>query len=255
MIPLAQRFALRLLLPPLLLLALAWGALAGGWNLSWWLSLRSGLLPLGAPGWSALTLLGDALVTPLLIVPFLVRRPRLGVEGALAAILATLCVHGLKFLVQLPRPAGVLPGISVIGPRLLAGSFPSGHTASAFTVLGLLVVGGLLRGAGPVLAATLLAALVGLSRVVVGAHWPADVLVGAALGWCCGGLAIASARSWRLAGSTALQHAIAGLLAAIALFDLLGHDTGYPAGIWIQRALAAGTLLLLLWQQYRMRRG
>lgn len=250
----APRFGLRLLLPPMLLLLAAATVLAGDLDLALWLSLRTRLLPWGAPLWSGLTLLGDALVSPLLIIPFLHRRPRLGVEGALAAILATVCVHTLKPLVRMPRPAGLIDSISVIGPRLLAGSFPSGHTASAFTVLGLLVAAGLLRGTWPLLAGFMLAALVGLSRVVVGAHWPVDVLAGGAIGWCCGSLGVLLAERLPGAGRASLQGVAGGLLAVFALIDLLGHDTGYPAGLWLQRGLALAMLLLLLWQQFRRRR-
>ena len=62
------RIALRFLLPPLLLLAAALVVLAGQLNLPLWLALRAWLLPWGAGTWSALTLVGDALVTPLLTV-------------------------------------------------------------------------------------------------------------------------------------------------------------------------------------------
>jgi len=249
----SRQFALRLLLPPLLLLAATLVVLAGRYDLPCWLDLRAALLPAGPVAWSALTLLGDALVTPLLIVPFLARRPRLGLEGALAAVLATIGVHVLKPLVQMPRPAGMFEGITVIGPRLLAGSFPSGHTASAFTVLGLLVMAGALRGIWPQLLGLVLALLVGLSRVVVGAHWPSDVLAGAALGWCCGGFAVVLARRLALAEQPAWQGAVGALLAAIALLDLFGHDTGYPQGIWLQQAVAAAMLLVLLRRQLQRR--
>jgi undecaprenyl-diphosphatase len=58
------------------------------------------------------------------------------------------------------------------------GSFPSGHTLHA--VMAAVVVAHLL----PVLTAgfTALAALIGLSRVVLGVHFPSDVAAGAALG-------------------------------------------------------------------------
>ncbi|MDE3011713.1 MAG: phosphatase PAP2 family protein [Pseudomonadota bacterium] len=243
-----RRFAWRFLGPPLLLLAATLAVLAADANLTLWIALREHLLPWGATSWSALTLVGDALVTPLLIVPFLHRRRALAVEALLAALLATAGVHLLKPLVHMPRPAAVIDGIVVIGPRLMAGSFPSGHTASAFTVLGLLVLGGLVRGWLPALAALGLALLVGLSRVVVGAHWPADVLAGAALGWCSAGLAVVLVHRWRCAARPAWLPGVLLLLALVAGFDLFGHDTGYPAGLWLQRILAALTLPLLLWQ-------
>ena len=72
-------------------------------------------------------------------------------------------------------------------------SFPSGHTTSAFAAA---VALGYMR---PAWRWWLLAAAVtiGLSRVLVGAHYPSDVVGGAALG---SAVAVALARSFALRG-------------------------------------------------------
>lgn len=76
------------------------------------------------------------------------------------------------------RPFIGLIGIECVMPPLDRYSFPSGHTLHAvlFTVIAVSHV--------PALAAALVpfAALVAMSRVVLGLHYPSDVLVGAALG-------------------------------------------------------------------------
>lgn len=58
-------------------------------------------------------------------------------------------------------------------------SFPSGHSTTAFAVA---VSVWLIFGSRAGLAATLLAVLVMICRVVVGAHFPSDVLAGASVG-------------------------------------------------------------------------
>ena len=57
---------------------------------------------------------------------------------------------------------------------------PSGHTATAFVMFGLLTR--CVEGRTNRFALILLATFVGWSRVVCGVHWPVDVLSGAAIG-------------------------------------------------------------------------
>lgn len=91
--------------------------------------------------------------------------------------------HALKAWIAHPRPVAALgaDAVVVVGEPLLRGAMPSGHAVTAMAVLGLCLLawrmtrlqrGGLLGLAGLVL----------LSRMAVGAHWPADLLAGAGLG-------------------------------------------------------------------------
>jgi len=208
--------------------------------------IREALFALDEPFWTGITLLGDAFVGPLFLIPFLKERPRLIWEGTLAALIATLFTHVIKPLAHVSRPPAILD-LAVMGPRFLQGSFPSGHTTTAFTVLGLLIMVGVIRGLGPIVFSFLLAGLVGVSRIVAGVHWPLDVLIGMAGGWLSAIMAIYLAQRWPRAGEGWPMRLQMGLLVLIAVFDLLSHDTGYGAGIALQRLIAFIGLGWLAW--------
>ncbi len=226
--------AWRWLLAPVLALALVAVLAWLQWNqpLFLWLNHALAWVPAGLA--SSLTALGDTHVALALLLPWVVWRR----DGALALILAllvgSLLVQGLKAGFDALRPAGVLAldTFRVIGPALRGHAFPSGHSATAFMVAGVMLGFGV-RGwrCGLVLA---LAALVALSRVVVGAHWPIDVLAGAAVGWFSGLCGL-----WLAAWGTRLQrppvHRL--ILAVLALSTgwlLYGFDSGYPDARWLE---------------------
>lgn len=106
--------------------------------------------------------------------PGLVIAAQMLVTGAVGLLTYKL----LKRKLVRERPFVALVGIECVLPPLDRYSFPSGHTLHAvlFTVLAVAHV--------PELAVILVpfAALVATSRVVLGLHYPSDVLVGAALG-------------------------------------------------------------------------
>ena len=120
------------------------------------------------------------------------RRGKRGVLRGVSSIAATsLFVNqGLKRVVRRPRPSlRHVPAVRRLPVQPLTTSFPSGHAASAcaFTT----GVGAELPGVAPLLAP--LAAAVAYSRIYVGAHYPADVAVGAAIGV---GMAFGTRRIW-----------------------------------------------------------
>jgi undecaprenyl-diphosphatase len=119
--------------------------------------------------------------------------PLLDTERGLGVAIQMLATGGvglatyklLKKKLVRERPFIGLIGIECVMPPLDRYSFPSGHTLHAvlFTILAVSHL--------PALAFVLVpfAALVAMSRVVLGLHYPSDVLVGAALG---AGLALLS---------------------------------------------------------------
>lgn len=108
-------------------------------------------------------------------------RRRLALDLLGAALLSWVLSQGGKELVALERPWERLDGTHRIGGVPWGSSYPSGHPAVSFAVAGVLeadqeVPRGLKRFAHA------WAAGVALSRMVVGAHYPLDVVGGAALG-------------------------------------------------------------------------
>jgi membrane-associated phospholipid phosphatase len=100
------------------------------------------------------------------------------VTGACAIIIG----DGLKYLLGRYRPIMLfehnLYGLHFFASKWALNSTPSGHTLRAFSLLTAL---SLLHRRGTVLFLSL-AALIGVSRVMVTAHYPSDVLFGAFIG-------------------------------------------------------------------------
>ncbi len=204
--------------------------------------------------WAGLTLLGDALVVLVLLLFFVGRRPDVVWTVVIAAVLAALASHALKDTFGVLRPASVLAGnaIHVIGPTRRFGSFPSGHCTAIFTLAAALC----LRTRSPTVAALVIpaAALIGLSRVAVGAHWPLDVLGGILVGWLAtvAGGWLADRWSW---GYGRVAQLIIGVLLLAGTVWLWSYDTGYVQALWFQRAVAAVSAFAGLSNVYRLRRG
>lgn len=207
--------------------------------------------------WAYVTILGDTLIALALLLPLARRWPELAWTGLLAGLLATLFVQGFKEILPTPRPASILPlnQFHIIGRAFLNGSFPSGHTTTAFTFVGVIILWLSAQWRNR-LALPLLffAGLVGLSRMVVGAHWPLDVLGGIVAGWLGAVLGTFWARHWSWGITPLGRRCLVFLLAGCALTALLSYRTGYPqADIW-RRILAALALLGTLYQIWLERR-
>jgi membrane-associated phospholipid phosphatase len=135
----------------------------------------------------AWTHLGETpVILPLLLLAGVVYARRLGrwlfaVVGLLLLLAGTALRYAAMVIIDRPRPP--------VGDwaRFASGtSFPSGHTTTSalgYGLILLLLADSVRRPAGKAALAGLLlvvAALVGVSRVVLGVHWPTDVFGG----WC-----------------------------------------------------------------------
>src|SRR5690349_588556 len=111
---------------------------------------------------------------------FLTHRRREAVIVALVLIAVTAGSEGVKQLVARPRPEGTDPNI----PGVVY-SYPSGHVLEALTIFGIIASHVVRSRVARWVAALVVVAviidvfLVGLSRVVLNAHWPSDAIASA----------------------------------------------------------------------------
>jgi membrane-associated phospholipid phosphatase len=132
-----------------------------------------------------------AVLIVLVALAFLAGGPRQragALLGTASAALALLVSQPLAHAVARLRPYAAHPGhVHLLIARSQDFSFPSDHAVGGFALaFGLWLYDRTLGGALLVLAAVL-----ALSRVVVGTHYPGDVLAGAAIGAACSGLLFA----------------------------------------------------------------
>jgi membrane-associated phospholipid phosphatase len=116
----------------------------------------------------------------MVLVLFFTHRRREAVLVAVALIAITAGSEGVKQLVARPRPEGTDPNI----PGVVY-SFPSGHVLEALTIFGIIAIHVVRSRAPRWLAAAVVVIvvvetlLVGLSRMVLNAHWPSDAIASA----------------------------------------------------------------------------
>lgn len=196
--------------------------------------------------WQCLTYLGDGRLLILLALLLAMRRPQVFWALVLVALMGLLVTQGLKPLVKALRPASVLEAGSFVqmGKLLYLHSFPSGHSLSIAAFAGILWV--LFSSWLWRLGLLLLALAVGLSRVVVGAHWPVDVATGLVLGlglaWC----ALWLAGRLRF-GLRPLGHGLGILLCLGSSYSLIFDDGGYPQVMILGQGLLVLVWCSLLW--------
>lgn len=199
-----------------------------------------------APLWSMITVGGLGLSVFIVFTALAHGRGPQACYGLAALLwcfpLGGIVSQGLKKLFDVARPAAVLAPeqLQVIGERLTHGSMPSGHSITAGASLAVALACWRLHPLTR-LALILLAALVGLSRNAVAAHWPSDVAAGLGIG------VLVALLSLKLATRPALRTWLAGALAqrllavgqVVAGVSMLFVHTGYPLAVPLQWALAA----------------
>lgn len=110
------------------------------------------------------------------------KHRRVGFMALGALLLCTMLGEGIiKHLVQRIRPSADIPAINLLIAKPLSYSFPSGHTASSFSVAGVLEK----YFKNYAIELFTLASLIAFSRLYLYVHYPSDVLAGIVLGLIC----------------------------------------------------------------------
>lgn len=231
--------------PPLAAVLLLAAIALSGTNLSIFLALNHAGAALGENFWLQLTMLGDGAVVLALVLPCIRRSPQCFWGALIAAVLVTLAVQGIKQAINIPRPLAVFAAGEFFqaGPAYRAVSFPSGHSAAIFTITGIWIMG-LSRHSLVRTVLFALAVLVSLSRVMVGVHWPLDLVGGMVAGWAAAwcGLALSARCGWKTCGIGGFAVGIFLFLVAAAL--LVSQHIGVPAVLPLQRTIAIVCLVL-----------
>ncbi len=138
--------------------------------------------PFGDAVMPVVTVLGDGgifwilLTLALLLIP---RTRRLGLVCAVSLLIDVALCNGLiKNLVARTRPYVVNPDIVLLVEKPGEFSFPSGHAAASFTVVGAMYF----NKSRLWIPAGVLAAVIAFSRLYLYVHYPTDVLFGAVFG-------------------------------------------------------------------------
>ena len=210
---------------PALAVTAALGVYLADANVSLFLLLNRPGPEAHASFWATVTVLGDGAVVFALSLVFARRRPELVWALVLALVFAAVWVRTCKAVIDVKRPLVLQEQVHVIGPGHRERSFPSGHATAAFAFAGVVALG--LRRRRIALLAIAAASLAGVSRIVVGVHWPLDVLASVAGGWLCAALAIYCSRRWSWGLRPGPQTVATIIFAAFAVLLVSGYHTGY----------------------------
>jgi membrane-associated phospholipid phosphatase len=171
-------------------LSLIWSA---GQRLDTWVFMRFNMR--GYPKWMDrfmwfATQLGNMLTAFIVaLLLFILTYRRLAIVIIVGTLTLWLLVEMIKVLVNRDRPFLTIDKSRVIGWRERGHSFPSGHTTQIFFLMTLFILHFQL-GMTESIALYAVAALVGFTRIYVGAHYPRDVIAGMVLGSVWGILAM-----------------------------------------------------------------
>ena len=235
---------------PLVVLVIAAPLWLHWWEPGLFLAINQACAVVPAVAWAAISLGGNAWGVLALTSPLLVFAPRFVWAWLCAVPVGVIMARIGKEWLFSPRPAGLIEHaqIRIVGEPMELASMPSGHTLTAFAVAGSIYFAIDAERRRRFVWLWLLAAMVGLSRMALGAHWPGDVVVGACLGvWAAAighpllqrlGPGFFAPRVWQM-------RALAAVL-ALTLYQLLDAPLDYAESRQPQYVLALVLVMVLV---------
>jgi len=207
--------------------------------------------------WASFNMLGNGWGVFALACPLLVLAPRLLTAALVGGAISGILSNVLKQALEMPRPAAILDPSSfyIMGKTLTYFSMPSGHTLTAFAILTAFYFSLQVHKRSAYRWLFVAATLAGLARIAVGAHWPADVCAGAAVGLFSG---IAGARLTQSIPARALVPqawlmriiSVAGL---VGVYILLTTTIDFPQtkpAQWVAAAIASVSIAWFAWRSF-----
>ena len=174
--------------------------------------------------WINITLYGDAAMVMILVLPLIAKRPDIIVKSFIAAIIASLFLHGFKEFLPILRPPSIYTPDQMhqLGNQFTQSSFPSGHSAAPFTLATMIIF--LVDNIKIRSIVVVYASIIAISRIATGVHWPMDILGGMFFGWFASYL---SMRFFPVTGENLLAQRLIALVLVLAAVHLVFlHDQG-----------------------------
>jgi len=197
--------------------------------------------------WGYITYLGDGMAAGCILALVFRKYPQIALMGIIAVLGSGIIVQVLKSYFSIPRPAGILnlDEFYLFGDILKFRGFPSGHSSTAFALLGtFFYTQDHNRKKWIYFSAAL---LIAFSRVAIGIHWPADILAGSMIGLAVIYLISIKLKTYTLGFKAELSTGIFLLLICIGI---LFYDPHMPGIQMLQWLFGLGGMTCIIFRFY-----
>ena len=196
--------------------------------------------------WGYITYLGDGMAVGCILAVVFRKDPKIALVGIITVLTSGIIVQVLKSYFSIPRPAGTLnlDKFYLFGDILKSRGFPSGHSSTAFSLLGTFFYAHDNNKQGWLFFSAAL--LIAFSRVAIGIHWPADIIAGSMIGLAAIYLISIKLKTYTPGFKAELSTRIFLLLICIGI---LFYDPHMP-GIQMLRLLGLGGMTCIISRFY-----